>query len=67
MTGRKPAPINCDYLGMPPILDTDIEVIYRCNAVYSNAPDPMHGKPCRDGKACFDQFNMLCRIRKARK
>ncbi len=65
---QRPKPlIDCDYLSLPPFLDTDIEQCAKCNAVYSAAPDPQAGKPCRKGLAYFDKFNNICRIPKVKR
>ena len=60
------APIECAYLGEPGI-ETRYDLLYRCNAVYSAAPDPQAGKPCRTGQACWDKFNNLCRVPNAKR
>jgi len=52
---------ECVYRGEK-ILDTDIEQIYRCGAVYSVAH--LTDEPCTNGGAAFDHFNLFCRVRK---
>ena len=59
-----PKEFVCDYLGGPPILATDIERVYHCNAEYSRAPEPRKGMPCDKGEAHYDTFCNLCRVKK---
>lgn len=55
---------ECRYRGEK-ILDTSIEEIYRCGAVYSVAH--LTDEPCQTGAAAFDHFNLFCRIRKVKR
>jgi hypothetical protein len=63
-TERKATAIECAYIGLPALTDNAIEVVYKCNAAFSNAPAPLSDKPCAYGFACHDPLNNLCRVRK---